>query len=314
MRHYLLGAAMAVVAALTSPLAHADDEQTALQIARNLKTSGQLRHYSVEVGYQDGVATIGGRVASDQQRAIALDIASRSANVSRVVDKLSIASNRANPAPIQRTTGDAQPADRANIGLARLKNGLKRVTSISKPGNVATPRQTQPRAQAGVAPANATTQTAAIARQHPTPEQLEYQRQWMMRQQRQQYMAMRQRQMVGMGASPVGYALAAPLAAPAALAQRAGGLGQPMPAMMPGGGGRVMPASYDRPNLPNYAWPAYAPYNNYSRVTYPKQYSPTAWPFIGPFYPYPQVPLGWRKVTLEWDDGWWRLKFRHHSK
>ena len=27
------------------------------------------------------------------------------------------------------------------------------------------------------------------------------------------------------------------------------------------------------------------------------------------FYPYPQVPLGWRKVTLEWDDGWWHLDF-----
>ena len=27
-------------------------------------------------------------------------------------------------------------------------------------------------------------------------------------------------------------------------------------------------------------------------------------------YPYPQVPLGWRKVTLEWDDGWWPLDFK----
>ena len=41
-----------------------------------------------------------------------------------------------------------------------------------------------------------------------------------------------------------------------------------------------------------------------------QQYSPTAWPYIGPFYPYPQVPLGWRKVTLEWDDGWWFLDFK----
>jgi hypothetical protein len=61
--------------------------------------------------------------------------------------------------------------------------------------------------------------------------------------------------------------------------------------------------------LPNYAWPSYAPYPNYAALTYPKQYSPTAWPYIGPFYPYPQVPLGWRKVTLEWDDGWWFLNF-----
>ena len=63
------------------------------------------------------------------------------------------------------------------------------------------------------------------------------------------------------------------------------------------------------PNLPGYAWPGYAAYPNYSAVTYPKQYSPSAWPYIGPFYPYPQVPLGWRKVSLEWSDGWWYLDF-----
>jgi hypothetical protein len=72
----------------------------------------------------------------------------------------------------------------------------------------------------------------------------------------------------------------------------------------------VAPARYDQPCLPNYAWPSYAAYPNYAAVTYPKQYSPTAWPYIGPFYPYPQVPLGWRKVTLQWDDGWWFLDFR----
>ena len=76
------------------------------------------------------------------------------------------------------------------------------------------------------------------------------------------------------------------------------------------GGGGVAPARYDQPCLPNYAWPSYAAYPNYAAVTYPKQYSPTAWPYIGPFYPYPQVPLGWRKVTLEWDDGWWFLDFK----
>ncbi len=74
--------------------------------------------------------------------------------------------------------------------------------------------------------------------------------------------------------------------------------------------GGVAPARYDQPCMPNYAWPSYAAYPNYAAVTYPKQYSPTAWPYIGPFYPYPQVPMGWRKVTLEWDDGWWFLDFR----
>jgi hypothetical protein len=68
--------------------------------------------------------------------------------------------------------------------------------------------------------------------------------------------------------------------------------------------------AYDNPQMPNYAWPSYAAYPNYAALTYPQQYSPSAWPYIGPFYPYPQVPLGWRKVTLEWDDGWWMLDFK----
>jgi hypothetical protein len=72
----------------------------------------------------------------------------------------------------------------------------------------------------------------------------------------------------------------------------------------------VAPARYDQPCMPNHAWPSYAAHPNYAALTYPKQYSPTAWPYIGPFYPYPQVPLGWRKVTLEWDDGWWMLDFK----
>ena len=66
---------------------------------------------------------------------------------------------------------------------------------------------------------------------------------------------------------------------------------------------------YDQPNVPNYAWPTYAAPNNYSEVAYPRLYCPEAAPYIGPFYPYPQVPLEWRKVTLEWHDGYWWLDF-----
>jgi hypothetical protein len=68
--------------------------------------------------------------------------------------------------------------------------------------------------------------------------------------------------------------------------------------------------AYDNPQVPGYAWPSYAASPNYAALTYPQQYSASAWPYIGPFYPYPQVPLGWRKVTLEWDDGWWFLDFK----
>jgi osmotically-inducible protein OsmY len=103
-----------------------------------------------------------------------------------------------------------------------------------------------------------------------------------------------------------------PLAiAPTQIAQGATQMqGGPMPMHSPGGNVGIAPARYDHPNMPGYAWPSYASYPNYAGVTYPKQYSPAAWPYIGPFYPYPQVPLGWRKVMLQWDDGWWFLDFK----
>jgi hypothetical protein len=64
------------------------------------------------------------------------------------------------------------------------------------------------------------------------------------------------------------------------------------------------------PGQPNYAWPSYAPYPNFSAVGYPTAYPWQAWPNIGPFYPYPEVPLDWRAVTLRWDDGIWWLDFK----
>jgi len=96
----------------------------------------------------------------------------------------------------------------------------------------------------------------------------------------------------------------------------AGRMGRPLPM---GAGGAGMPVASVRgegPNMPNYAWPSYAASPNYAALQYPTQYSPTAWPYIGPFYPYPQVPLGWRRVSLEWDDGWWFLDFDddHHRR
>ncbi len=100
------------------------------------------------------------------------------------------------------------------------------------------------------------------------------------------------------------------LGAPSAMPPMAGmpgpGMGgdpnvDPLP-LGPAGGGAEMQA----PGMPGYAWPTYAPYNNLSRVAYPTAYPYNAFPFIGPFYPFPKVPLGWRKVTLEWEDGhWW---------
>lgn len=101
-------------------------------------------------------------------------------------------------------------------------------------------------------------------------------------------------------------AQAAPMRAMPASAAAAPMGGQPVP-MAPHSA--VGAPRYDSPNMPNYAWPGYAAYPNYAALTYPQQYSPSAWPYIGPFYPYPQVPMGWRKISLEWDDGWWYLDF-----
>lgn len=91
------------------------------------------------------------------------------------------------------------------------------------------------------------------------------------------------------------------------------GGGRPIPTtVVPGG--MAQRAAYDQPQMPCYSWPSYASHPNYAAVTYPNQYSAAAWPYIGPFYPYPQVPLGWRKVTLEWKDGWWFLDFNDHCR
>jgi len=80
------------------------------------------------------------------------------------------------------------------------------------------------------------------------------------------------------------------------------------------GAGNPSHMAYDLPNLPNHSWPTYAAYPNYAQVSYPKEYSASAWPYIGPFYPYPQVPMGWRQVQLEWDDGAWNLNFRPRTE
>ncbi|MFM7148999.1 MAG: BON domain-containing protein, partial [Gemmataceae bacterium] len=89
---------------------------------------------------------------------------------------------------------------------------------------------------------------------------------------------------------------------PAANGFAPGSIPEPMPIMRgptPGTG------ELNPPRMPPYAWPTYAPHNNFSRVGYPEAYPWQAWPFIGPVYPFPKVPLGWRSVKLEWDDGYW---------
>ncbi len=81
--------------------------------------------------------------------------------------------------------------------------------------------------------------------------------------------------------------------------------GGPLPEGAAGG-----PGAPGGGNMPNYSWPSYAPYPNYSAVGYPTAYPWQAWPNISAPYPYPEVPLDWRAVTLRWDDGIWWLDFK----
>src|SRR5262249_30912145 len=58
--------------------------------------------------------------------------------------------------------------------------------------------------------------------------------------------------------------------------------GGPMPE---GPAGMTGATQASMPGQPNYAWPSYAPYPNFSAVGYPTAYPWQAWPNIGPFYP-----------------------------
>lgn len=95
------------------------------------------------------------------------------------------------------------------------------------------------------------------------------------------------------------------IAAPSAVPPGGDPMVEPLP-LGPAGGAMGGP-----PPLPNHAWPTYAPYPNMSRVGYPSAYPYNAFPYIGPFYPFPKVPLGWRSATLSWEDGHWWLGRKH---
>jgi hypothetical protein len=197
------------------------------------------------VQVNDRVVWVSGRVASEEQQALVLDVTRRVRGVKQVVNDLQVASQ----APVQVVSAPVIAAAQVTTPLSQMPAP---VGTVVGPGQVPAPLPYAP-AQAGpqvplaFAPAQSVAYTQQIS-------------------------------------------------------------GQPM-AEVPAAAG-VARARFDHPTMPGYAWPSYAAYPNYAAVTYPRQYSPTAWPYIGPFYPYPQVPLGWRKVTMEWDDGWWWLDFK----
>jgi BON domain len=192
------------------------DQTLADSIAEQLRQSGQLHQYRIDINVQNGTAELSGTVVDQPQREEALRLVQGVPGVERVRDHLALS------------------------------------------GAIT---QVQGKASAEQAPPPGTEQTPPPRAIPPVP--------------------------------PV------PTRGPAAA-------GEPMPMYQ-----APTPAPYDLtpPALPSYSWPTYAPYNNFSRVAYPEAYPYQSWPFIGPCYPFPKVPLGWRSVKLQWEDGhWWFSK------
>jgi hypothetical protein len=334
MRRYVFRFALLAGIALAPSWARADeaeDRQIGQTIAQRLseeKKSGGLKNFSLDLQVEDGTVWLSGRVASAEQQARALDIARRVKGVKQVVNDITVTTNTpeelkpAGALPLKPTTpkasGDDAPSQSRNM-LASMNlpeepkptPTLPKATPMISPINptpVSSILQSRSEIGSGVSPSTSPT---APGVQHvaarpttvsPIPQTPGY----------------------GYGSAPPPAQAYAPHAAQIPMAYAPAryvnaeayggygdeGYGAPVP-MHTGGGMGIAPARYDHPAMPNHAWPSYAAYPNYAAVTYPKQYSPTAWPYIGPFYPYPQVPLGWRKVTLEWDDGWWFLDFKN---
>ena len=300
MRRIFTGLTVAAIIAVVPALALAGNQEIAEQIAHKLRNSSQMIDYKIGVKCQDGTVWVRGRVADQEQMSAALRLVFQTPGVNRVVNEMSVASTEAvadESVPLPSHYTSQQPNSSPDSGnplrgvsesaAQPQKMGLvKRLEAIihRETGQDTSPRAEQVSSSFTTMPAET---VSAEEWQEEVPQQ-------MAAPQRARPMATQRVAMMQPDTRGPMVPTGRPLPMYTAAANAAG----------------VAPARYDQPSLPNYAWPSYAAYPNYAAVTYPKQYSPTAWPYIGPFYPYPQVPLGWRKVTLEWDDGWWFLDFK----
>ncbi len=288
MRRLIAQVAACLAVTLMAVPALANDGQIAKQIIAQLKQHKQtadLKGFDLGVQVDEGTVTMMGQVASPEQAMLALDTARRVKGVKLVVNDLYV--NGAQPAapmvatrPVARTAM-AQPA--------------------IQPVAAQQPMGYQPIA----AQYNATGAVGSAVMQQPTQRPMQ-QQPMMQRPMMQQQMPQRP-----MAFAPSAIRQASAVAPADYIEGGSYGAGE----IISGGGGYGGYAgdggaiSGGNPSVPGYSWPSYAASPNYGAVSYPEQYSATAWPYIGPFYPYPQVPLGWRKVALEWDDGWWHLDF-----
>ncbi len=278
--------------------AFAEDAKIAKQLSEQLRSAqdnGELEGFHLSVKVEDGTVWIKGQVANTAQRSLALDRARRIPGVRLVVNDISIGEAVAGVnSSAAEPTGVARPAS--------AEYSLQQAQLLTEPGQSSavgtSALSSTSRPQMSAVPARGFPSRPAMSANSSEPVPV-----------RAYHRPVDYSESVGcydgnsFGSSG-GYAEDGYMN---------GGYvddGYPAPTPVAGnspyGGG----VSYEQPQMPGYAWPSYAAHPNYAGVTYPKQYSPMAWPYIGPFYPYPQVPLGWRKVCLEWDDGWWMLDFK----
>jgi hypothetical protein len=295
MRRYVFHLAILSLAVLGPTVARADDQQIAQQIVQKLqaeKQAGGLKGFSIDLSVEEGTVWLSGRVADADQQAKALDIARRIPGVKQVVNDLEVkASPTASPKAL--FAGMTNAVQQAMGRQTRRTDYEAQQTAGEESGAIGSGVEHA----AGRPTVQFAQPVAATPNYYSAPAQQFQQAVPVYAGSRNQV--------------PLAFAPSQQVAYnQAAIAADGYATGGPVPMHLPGSGVGIAPARYDHPHMPGYAWPSYASYPNYAAVTYPKQYSPTAWPYIGPFYPYPQVPLGWRKVTLEWDDGWWMLDFK----
>jgi hypothetical protein len=296
MRRMVTRFAAAALAVALPALALAGNQEIADQIAQRLRTDGQMSGYKIGVKCQSGIVWLQGSVASEEEMNSALKTAFQTPGVTRVVNLLSVGAAPATdaapsgetelaqtPSPSSERTGTPTASTAWNGRNPLRGKGLVPLGQIARAPQRSAPAASRVSDAFYAAPVQMASANEEVPESVPTP----------MPSQQARPMPTTRMQSCPRGANP-GAASNRPLPMYTAASSAAG----------------VAPARYDQPSLPNYAWPSYAAYPNYASVTYPKQYSPTAWPYIGPFYPYPQVPLGWRKVSLQWDDGWWFLDFK----
>ncbi|QDU78351.1 periplasmic protein [Polystyrenella longa] len=309
-----------------------NNQQVAEEIGQALR-GAKLNGFNIEIQYQDGVATLKGKIQSAKQKQTASKILQKIDGVERVDNQLEVIQSaaqtqkpafRANGGQIQQTAATEADPIASNQKMAQKianelgKSGLNGYDievrfqdgRAQLGGFVGSPQEAR---QAHIVASN-------VDGVHQVANGLRIKGEGQPIAQAGMPGGM-QPGMGPMGPMGPGMAPGMPGGMPGMPGMQAGGPQinpasfQGSPQMMPiaPSQGQMPPsgagAVYGSPNLPQHAWPAQAAYPNYAAIQYPKEYSASAFPYIGPFYPYPQVPLGWREVSLEWDDGYWKLDF-----